>query len=313
DEARPRLVRWAAAALAAVVLPLAIVAAVSTGKRIAQHGFTPDRLWAAVFIVITVAGAAAYLFALVRGRAGWPDLLRTLNVRIAIGICLVALFLALPIVSFGSISTRDQVARLQSGRIAADKFDWAALRFDFGPSGRSALNRLVRNSNPKIRENAVAVLAAKNRWYARTETETYGSAPKELRLLPAGSPVPADLRDAVLGLPGRPGACTGEGECFLLWKPGQTVAVAVMDRCPPPGPTRYRSCEFSRTVLGQENGRWIRPAERSLMPPGSPDWRQAAAAQQRQRQALRRGEVEVREVTRRQLFIGGQPVDGVFE
>lgn len=113
DEARPRIVRWAAAALAAVVLPLALVAAVSTGKRIAQHGFTPDRLWAAVFIAITVAGAAAYLFALLRGRAGWPALLRTLNLRIAIGICLVALFLALPIVSFGAISTRDQVARLK--------------------------------------------------------------------------------------------------------------------------------------------------------------------------------------------------------
>ena len=313
DEARPRLIRWAAAALAAVVLPLAIVAAISTGKRIAQHGFTPDRLWAAVFVAITVAGAAAYLFALIRGRAGWPDLLRNLNLRIAIGICLVALFLALPIISFGAISTRDQLARLESGRIAADKFDWAALRFDFGPSGRSALERLARSANPKIRENAGAVLAAKNRWDARTEIETYGSAPKALHVLPAGSPVPADLRDAVLGRPGRPGACTGEGECFLLWNPGQSVAVAIMDRCPQPGPARDRACEFRRTVLGQENGRWIRPADQSLMKPGSPDRQQAAAALQRQRQALRRGEAEVREVTRRQLFIGGQPVEGAFE
>lgn len=313
DEARPRLVRWAAASLAAVILPLGIVAAVSTGKRIAQHGFTPDRLWAAVFVAITVAGAAAYLFAVIRGRAGWPALLRRLNLRIAIGICLVALFLALPIVSFGAISTRDQVTRLQSGRIAPDKFDWAALRFDFGPSGRRALERLARSSNPRIRENAGVVLAAQNRWYARTEIETYASAPKEVHVVPAGTPVPDDLREAVLGRPGRPGACTGEGDCFLLWKPGQAVAVAIMDRCPQSGPARDRACDFSRTVLGQENGRWVQPADQSLMPTGSPDWRQAAAAQQRQRQALRRGEVEVREVTRRQLFIGGQPVDGVFE
>lgn len=313
DEARPRIVRWAAAALAAIVLPLAIVAAVSTGKRIAQHGFTPDRLWAAVFIAITVAGAAAYLFALIRGRAGWPDLLRTLNLRIAIGICLVALFLSLPIISFGAISTRDQLARLQSGRVAPDKFDWAALGYDFGPAGRRALERLSRSSNPKVRENAGAVLAAKNRWDARGQIEAYSSAPKELQILPAGSPVPADLREAVLGRPGRPGACTGDGDCFLHWKPGQTVAVAIMDRCPQPAPTRYRACEFSRTVLGQEKGRWISLADRSPVSTGSPDRRRAAAAQQRARQALRRGEVEVREVTRRQLFIGGQPVDGVFE
>ena len=57
DGARPRS-----------MLPLAIVAAVSTGKRIGQYGFTPDRLWAAVFVAVAVAVAAAYLFALIRGR-----------------------------------------------------------------------------------------------------------------------------------------------------------------------------------------------------------------------------------------------------
>ena len=314
DESRPRLIRWAAAALAAVVLPLAIVAAVSTGKRIAQHGFTPDRLWAAVFVAITVAGAAAYLYAVIRGRARWPASLRSVNLRIAIGICLVALLLALPIVSFGAISTRDQLARLQSGRIAPDKFDWAALRFDFGPAGRRALERLVRSPNATIRDHARAVMAAKNRWAARTEIEEYVEAPRQMRVFPTGTSVPADLREAVLGRPGNPGACTGKGECFLLWRPGQTKAVAVMDRCSGPGRAGDGDmCDLITTFIGQVDGRWVRPMDEPLMKPGAPTPEQAAAALKRQREALRRGDAEVREVSRRQVFIGGLPVGDDFE
>jgi hypothetical protein len=316
DELRPRIVRWASAALAAVILPLAIVAAVSTGKRIAQHGFTPDRLWAAVFVAITVAGAAAYLFAVIRGRAGWPALLRTLNLRIAILICLVALFLALPIVSFGAISTRDQVARLQSGQIAPDKFDWAALRYDFGPSGHSAVERLARSSNATIRDNARAALSAKNRWEARRRVEDYVGSPRQMRVFPAGTAVPADLREAILGRPGRPGACTGKGDCFLFWRAGDPIAVAIMDPCPgghPEKPSLY-GCDLTRTVIASKDGRWPLVQDRTdadLLPRTTPG--QEAAERKQQREALRRGRIEVREVTRRQVFVGGEPIGTEFE
>lgn len=313
DESRPRIVRWAAAALAAVVLPLAIVAAVSTGKRIAQHGFTPDRLWAAVFVTITLAGAAAYLFALIRGRAGWPDLLRTLNLRIAVGICLVALFLALPIVSFGSLSTRDQLARLESGKIAADKFDWAALRYDFGPSGRRALERLARSPNSTIRQHAGAVLAAKSRWEVRNDIEDYVEAPREIQVFPAGAAVPAGLREALLGKPGSPGICRGRGECRLFLKPGEAQAIVVRDRCPGSGATeegrRETFCELVTTVVEPTGQGWRDVSDPPPTATGKPRDVAAehAASVKRQREAVRRGEVEIREVTRRQVFIGGEP------
>lgn len=320
DEARPRIVRWAAAALAVVVLPLAVVAAVSTGKRIAQHGFTPDRLWAAVFVAITVAGAAAYLFALIRGRAGWPDLLRTLNLRIAIGICLVALFLALPIVSFGAISTRDQVARLQSGRIAADKFDWAALRYDFGPSGRRALDRLVRSPNATVREHARAVQTAKSRWDVRNDIETYVEAPREFRVFPEGAAVPAGLREALLGRPGNPGVCRGKGECLLFVKAGEPRAVVLMDRCAGSGATeqarRQARCEIVPTVLEPGTKGWTDVADRpapTMTGGGRILADEEAAKLRREREAIRRGDVEIREVTRRQVFVGGVAKGDLFE
>lgn len=320
DEARPPIIRWAAAALAAVVLPLAIVAAVSTGKRIAQHGFTPDRLWAAVFVAITVAGAAAYLFALVRGRSGWPDLLRTLNLRIAIGICLVALLLALPIVSFGAISTRDQLARLESGRIAADKFDWAALRYDFGPSGRRALERLARSPNRTTREHARAVLEAKSRWAVRNDIEDYVEAPREIQVFPAGTVVPADLREALLGRPGKPGICRGRGECRLFLKAGERRAVVVRDRCPGAGATpeggREGYCDLVSTVVEPTKRGWIDVSDPpEPVPAGKARDVQAEhrATVTRQREAVRRGEVEIREVTRRQVFVGGEPHGPLLE
>jgi hypothetical protein len=316
DEARPRPVRWAAAALAAVVLPLAIVAAVSTGKRIAQHGFTPDRLWAAVFVAITVAGAAAYLFALVRGRAGWPALLRTLNIKIAIGICLVALFLALPILNFGAISTRDQVARLQSGRTSADKFDWAALRYDFGPSGRRALDRLVRSPNATIRDNARAVLAAKNRYDARRDIEDQAQAPREIRVFPEGSAVPPALRDLLLGRPGQLGLCREPGECRLFRKATDRQAVALMDQCAAIPIERRDSgepCAITPYILEQVGGTWRQADNRSEYELQAVPLRDRVAQMRSEREAIAKGEVGIREVTRRQVFVGGRPKGDLFE
>lgn len=320
DEARPRVVRWAAAALAAIVLPLAIVAAVSTGKRIAQHGFTPDRLWAAVFIAITVAGAAAYMFALIRGRAGWPDLLRTLNLRIAVGICLVALFLALPIVSFGAISTRDQLARLQSGRIAPDRFDWAAMRFDFGPSGRRALERLVRSPNATIREHAHAVLAAKTRYDVRGDIGSNVEAPREIRIFPAGAAMPPGLREALLGRFAALGVCRGKGECLLFLKPGEASAVVLVDRCAGMSAEQARRdfrCEldpatFELTAKGWQDvrSRTRRELDRRA---GRTPVEDESASLGREREAARNGQVEIRQVTRRQVFLGGRPKGAEFE
>ncbi len=286
DETRPRPLRWAAAALAAVVLPLAIVAAVSTGKRIAQHGFTPDRLWAAVFVAITVAGAAGYLFAVVRGRARWPALLRTANLRLAVGICLVALFLALPIVSFGAISTRDQLARLQSGRIAPDRFDWAAMRFDFGPSGRRALERLAGSSNLVVRQRARDALRASNRWAMAPEPparERPSRAPVKFRA--EGGAVPPALADLV----GRTGQCHDEACRVVFVEPERAVVLR-------PG---CRHCLF--LFDAQPDGTWVQRLPALVVTRTAPLPDTAT------------GRVELRKVERRQLFVGGEPVGEPFE
>src|SRR3546814_10574425 len=75
----------------------------------------------------------------------------------------VALFLATPILSFNALSAHDQVARLEAGRVTPDKFDWAALAFDFGESGKRAMQRLTQSKNAEVARLAKKAAATKDR------------------------------------------------------------------------------------------------------------------------------------------------------
>ncbi|HEY0044900.1 MAG TPA: DUF4153 domain-containing protein [Allosphingosinicella sp.] len=301
EEAKARPLRWSAAALAAVALPLTLVAAVSTGLRIDQYGFTPDRLWASVFILVMLGFAAVYLYALVRSRAAWPAQVRRLNVALALGTCALALFLALPILSFGALSTRDQLARLQSGQVAAEKFDWAALRFDFGPSGRAALQRLAESGTPALRPLARQTLAAQDRFavpfVANPLEEAQGPPPEpRIRTVPEGLAVPPGLAAHI-----RSAFFCRAAECRLLFDT-PSRALLVGTPCP-------RCRPEVQVFLRAPDGSWAPP------PPAPPVVATAAPARPRpqdQPASALNGRLEVRAVEYRQLFIDGEPTGPVF-
>ena len=170
-----RVLRWAALVLALAILPLALLAAISTGTRISEYGLSPERLWGVIAVAVAVAYGVAYFIAPIRGRlagamAGWMDGVRTANMHLAVGTCVLAFLLALPLFDFGAISTRNQLARLESGAVAVDDFDFAALRWDFGDAGRQALARLARRSG-QVGELAQAAAARTTRYYGRTDPD----------------------------------------------------------------------------------------------------------------------------------------------
>ncbi len=152
-----RVLRIAAMALAMAVLPLTVFAALSLGTRVAQHGLSPERLWGLVAIAVATAYGLAWFVAVVRGwKAGeWRSRVRRANLQLAVLICGVALLLALPILDFGAISARNQVARLQSGAVGVEKFDFYALQTQFGAAGRETVARLAKSDRPAI-ANAAA-------------------------------------------------------------------------------------------------------------------------------------------------------------
>lgn len=301
DEAdEPLPLRYGAMALAAALLPLGLIAAISTGLRIGQYGLTPDRLWAVVFTGITVAYGLAYLVALVRRRKGWAEVARPANLRLAIGLCALALLLSTPLVSFNAISARDQIARLTSGRTTIERFDWAALRFDFGPAGRGALERLKSSGGPAVRAKAAEALAATDRWKlaetVRVADARAGFADR-VRIYPAGTAPPPELIDAIT----RDGRCDVKNEyaqCVVRYDAagGRAVVISIPKRC--------ADCPVQILALSRlSSGGWGQRNEQAG----------PARSTDAQKEAALRGDIEVRTVERKQVFVGGEPAGQAFE
>jgi hypothetical protein len=183
DEGRHRLLRASATLLLAMMLPMALLAAVSLGQRVGQYGWTPDRLWAAAVVTVALAYGASGLWALLRP-SDWMARARRGNLVMAFLLCGLALLLATPLLDFGGISTRSQVARLDHGRVRPETFDWAALRCDFGPSGEAAVRRLA-NAGGKTGQSAKAALQARKRWELE-EAAAPAPSVKEILVIPQG-------------------------------------------------------------------------------------------------------------------------------
>lgn len=320
EEATNPLLRYGAIALAVAIFPLAVVAANATGLRISQYGLTPDRLWALVFVALASAYGLVYLLAVVRGRGRWATVVRPGNLRLAFGVVVIALVLATPILSFNALSTADQVARLESGKIAPDKFDWAALAFDFGDPGKAALKRLAGSKNPAVSARARDVAKKESRWDVAVideEERDADSLMKRLRVLPAQIAVPRPLLKQLTGWQGCSNAA--QDRCTLLYATGATEAIAIgqtcidniardpVDKGDARGPAIMRAidgCGPSRYRLVGD--RWERVGEG-----------QNATLTAAQRAALKAGavagRVEIRVAPARRLFIGGVPIGDPFE
>lgn len=303
QERRFPLLRYGAMALAAVMLPLAIIAAVAIGLRIGQYGFTPERLWALTFVILACAWGTAYLVSLVRGRLLWAAHVRPANLVLAFVVCGVAFVLATPLISFNAISVRDQVGRLESGKLAPDKFDWRALAFDFGEPGRAALKRLQASANLAIRERAQRAGKAENRWSLPNNVPTRADVAKQVRVLPAESPPPSEALLDYLARE-RCGAA-GQGGCTVVAVDAVT-ATLLRDSCF--AKDRDQECASSTTVR-LVDGKWsdnifelaaVKPAD-------------TKAAAKAQHQAYGAGQIEVRTVERKQVFVGSKPVGDPFE
>jgi hypothetical protein len=207
--------RRAAIVLVICVLPLATLAALSMGERINQYGWTPERIWGVVAVAIAIAYGLAAWWAVYKGRKDFDEPLRPLQTGLAIGLTGLALLLALPILDFGAISARSQLARLESGKVRIDQFDWTAMAFDFGPEGRARLGEIARTGPAAQRSLADYALKAEDRWALYRETldiEEREGLEKRVRLLSPDIEWNEDLGRRVSAL----GDCKGDSQCALI-------------------------------------------------------------------------------------------------
>jgi hypothetical protein len=313
EEAGNPVLQGGAMVLGICMLPLAVIAATATGLRIGQYGFTPDRLWALVFVAFASAYGLAYLASLARGRGGWATYVRPANLTLAFAVAGVALFLAMPILRFNAISAHDQVARLESGKVSVADFDWAALAFDFGDPGRAALKRLSSSTNAAVKARAIEVAAKSSRWDISTIDQDHKAADtltRRLRVLPKPVAVPEDLRALLTEW----SACGGNDKvpCTLLFSGDGSEAFSIEGDCGP-APQKQGVASIVADVQPDcQTARFHREgAAWKDGPPEAPKPSDQALAQRKA--DLAAGKVEIRNVPRRQLFIGDQPVGDPFE
>ncbi len=283
------VLRAGAIGLGMTILPLALIALASVGSRIGQHGLTPDRLWALTFVAVAIAYGLAYVTAVAGPRPEWSARVRAANLRLAFGLGVLALSLATPLIGFGAISARDQQARLLSGEVAPDVFDWAAMAYDFGPAGRRALEQLAAASpSDAVRHAARTALAAVDRAQLSDRRQARSLA-GAVTVVPSEVTPPAELFEAFAWQ-----QCGDDVRCVLHYTPDAAVAVLV---------SGCDTCQLGvrlarRTATGWE------PTESVPIA----DHRAAVTGKD-----LAAGPIEVRSVERRQLFVAGQPVGGAFE
>ena len=291
DRATNPALRWAAPVLAVAVLPLAGIAYYSMHLRVIQYGWTPERIWGVIAAAIALAYGLAGIWAVVKGRRDFDDWLRPLQQKLAIGLALLALFLALPILDFGAISTRDQLARLKSGATPVEKFDWAAMAYDFGPSGRAALAELARSPQKSRADAAKAALAAKNRWDLGGPRGALLLKPfaERLRVMPAERALPAEALDRIAGSY----MCSRAKACVAIWLSGTRIGVLGQNE---PGETL--NFDF---VTRNDAGQWVQG-----------DWAKPAPAK-KPAVDLSTARVEVETVQQRRVLVNGVPESGTFE
>jgi hypothetical protein len=285
------ILRYAALGLVLCVLPLAVLAGASMGQRIGQYGWTPERIWGVIAVGVAIAYGLLGWWAAYRGRRDFDDPLRPLQTKLAIGLCGLALFLALPILDFGSISARSQIARLESGEVKAEEFDWAAMAFDFGPEGRERLVE-IQNSGPAAqRALAKAALESDSRYAVSERSESIAEQSRLDQYLRVMSPdivMTPELRSAVT---------TGYDSCndrpCVLARIDANRLLLVT--------TGYDKAVQSRIIEVNKLGSGKERASAIAVPPPVKGV------------DLARAQIEIRPAERRQLYVEGKPVGEPFE
>lgn len=186
---------WAGAAIGPLLLVLIGLAAYATHLRVDQYGWTADRVILAALVAIGALYAVGYSSA---GLWGTLPRRRWEATNVAASFVIVAIMAALlsPVADPARIAVDNQINRLRSGLMGADKFDFVSLRFDGVRYGHEALQHLAAGPNSEIAAKAVAVQKAGNRYLAG-QTPKIPITPEQvaanLTVHPRGKPLPAGL------------------------------------------------------------------------------------------------------------------------
>ncbi|MBC9252642.1 hypothetical protein A9179_20445 [Pseudomonas alcaligenes] len=141
-QAYPRPLRRLVELAILCLVPLAAIAGYSLYLRIGQYGLTPQRVYAALLVLVSGVHALALLWALRPRQAVWLGSLRRSNPPIALLLCALLVVLHSPWLNPLELSARSQVQRLLAGQVSTEAFDLDHLRYELGRPGRQHFDAL---------------------------------------------------------------------------------------------------------------------------------------------------------------------------
>lgn len=241
--------RLAARAAGLLLIPIVILAAYALWLRVDQYGLTPDRVFATAYLVVAIGFTLGYALAALKP-GPWMKPLEPTNLIMAAVSVLLLIALFTPIADPARLSVASQVKRLESGKVAAEKFDFAFLRFETGRYGREGLTRLTRHENAAIAKPA-SFMAAQS---SRPMPEPAKPDLTKTVVYPAGAKLPDTFVSQAWGDdPTSPCVRAGETcEALLLDVDGDGVEEVLL-----------KASFDSLDIYRQSDGRWQRYARTS--------------------------------------------------
>ncbi len=135
---------WLSRATQAAWLALPVVVGIAwwaLGLRVAQHGWSEDRIWAAFVAVLASVYAAGYALSWLR-RERWMRAMAPTNIAAALLLCAGLLALLSPLANVRRLAVAAHLGHVQQQQ-GRQEPDWTYLRWDAGRFGREALQAMA--------------------------------------------------------------------------------------------------------------------------------------------------------------------------
>jgi hypothetical protein len=123
--------------------------------RVADHGWSPERVFVILVAAVGVAYGVVYALAVLRGGA-WMERIRQGNIRMALVVIALAALWLTPVLNAERISAQSQLARFEAGETTVDALDIWALQ-SWGKPGAEVIAAL----EAKAKEPGQDALAAR--------------------------------------------------------------------------------------------------------------------------------------------------------
>ena len=140
----------------------------ATGLRIAQYGWTPQRMWAVLTIGVTLVASVCYSLSVIDKRPEWLPHITQFNKPLSLLVVLLVIAVNSPLLDPYRISVNNQIARLDEGKTQAKDLDLSMLRFDTGRRGNEALKDLQQNpafmTDPRLMAILKNTISQTSRW-----------------------------------------------------------------------------------------------------------------------------------------------------